>query len=240
MKGKSYAVLLCSALIITSFCVSGDSQISTGSSSSTYVVQRGGDNLSRIARAYNTTPELLLSFNRLGSDRITIGQVLSIPLPLAALPQASSPEKKVKASNTHPMRYQLVEAGFQFLGVRYRLSGTSSKSGFDCSGLVKTLFSKFNIDVPRSSREQFRHGEKVERHALEAGDLVFFSSGGTQPTHVGIYVGDNKFLHAALKAKRVIVSDLNKLWYAVRYLGARRVTDLWSDEQPVQAVTSEQ
>lgn len=239
MKGKSYVVFLCSALIIISFCVSGDSQTSANLSSSTYVVQRG-DNLSRIARAYNTTPELLLSFNRLGSDRITIGQVLSIPLPMAAIPQASSQEKDDKASNTQPMRYQLVEAGFQFLGVRYRFSGTSPKSGFDCSGLVKTLFSKFNIDVPRSSREQFRHGKKVDRHALEAGDLVFFSSGGTQPTHVGIYVGDNKFLHAALKAKRVIVSDLNKLWYAMRYLGARRVTDLWSDEQPVQAVTSEQ
>jgi cell wall-associated NlpC family hydrolase len=62
------------------------------------------------------------------------------------------------------------------------------------------------------------------------GDLVFFSSGGTHPTHVGIYVGDDKFLHAAVKARQVIVSDLNKFWYTMRYLGARRIADLWWDD----------
>ncbi len=62
------------------------------------------------------------------------------------------------------------------------------------------------------------------------GDLVFFSSGGKQPTHVGIYVGDNKLLHAARKARQVVVSDISKIWYTMRYVGARRVMDLWSDE----------
>ena len=116
------------------------------------------------------------------------------------------------------------------IGVRYRRSGISEKTGFDCSGLVKSLFSKFNIDLPRSSREQYNQGEVVDRDKLQVGDLVFFSSGGTRPTHVGIYVGDDKFLHAAIKAKQVIVSDLNKFWYTMRYLGARRIADLWWDE----------
>jgi len=133
-------------------------------------------------------------------------------------------------TGNEPARIRLIEAGFKLIGVKYRFSGISEKSGLDCSGLVKTLFSKFNIDLPRSSKEQFRQGEKVRRDQLEAGDLVFFSSGGAQPTHVGIYVGDNKFLHAARKAKRVIVSDLDKIWYTMRYLGARRVADLWADE----------
>jgi len=69
----------------------------------------------------------------------------------------------------------------------------------------------------------------VNRDKLETGDLVFFSSGGIQPNHVGIYIGGNKFLHAALKAKKVIISDLNKNWYAVRFLGGRRIKALWKD-----------
>jgi cell wall-associated NlpC family hydrolase len=73
-------------------------------------------------------------------------------------------------------------------------------------------------------------GEKVDRDKLQAGDLVFFSSGGSLPTHVGIYVGNDKFLHAARKARQVIVSDLSKFWYTMRYLGARRVMDLWWEE----------
>jgi cell wall-associated NlpC family hydrolase len=135
------------------------------------------------------------------------------------------------------MRVRLAKAGFDLIGVRYRRSGGSEKSGFDCSGLVKNLFSRFNIELPRSSREQYQQGERIDRESLEVGDLVFFSSGGTQPTHVGIYVGDNKMLHAALKAKRVIVSDLNSLWYKVRYLGARRVMNLWGEDTPEEQST---
>ena len=115
-------------------------------------------------------------------------------------------------------------------GIRYRFSGNSEKTGLDCSALVKNLFSKFDIHLPRSSREQFKEGEKIDRDNLQAGDLVFFSSGGKTPTHVGIYLGNNKFLHAARKAKQVIVSDLNKFWYETRYLGARRIMNLWWEE----------
>ena len=125
----------------------------------------------------------------------------------------------------------LVEAGFKLLGAKYRFSGLSEKSGFDCSGLVKNLFSKFDIDLPHSSREQFKQGQKVDRDKLEEGDLVFFSSEGKLPNHVGIYIGNDHFLHAARKAKKVIISDLNQLWYAARYLGARRITDLWGEDK---------
>ena len=116
------------------------------------------------------------------------------------------------------------------IGIRYRPSGGSERTGFDCSGLVKNLFSKFDIDLPRSSSEQYKQGEKVDRDKLEIGDLVFFSSGGSRPTHVGIYVGNDKILHAARKARQVVVSDLNKIWFTVRYLGARRISDLWGDK----------
>ncbi len=132
---------------------------------------------------------------------------------------------------SQPLRVRLASMGIELLGVRYRWSGNSEVSGFDCSGLVKSLFDKFNISLPRTSREQYQMGEKVEKDKLEVGDLVFFSSRRNKmPSHVGIYIGDNQFLHAARKARRVIVSSLSSSWYMKRFLGARRLADLWAEE----------
>jgi len=213
---------------------------------------RQGDSLYEIARRYKITLEELKSLNKLPNNKILVGQELKVPvLPSTAAkkktPQTESPVKpnqptisagvskqgdkgKVSDSDTQPMRDRLVEAGFQLIGVKYRFSGLSETSGLDCSGLVKTLFSKFNIDMPRSSREQYQKGEKIEPDKLEAGDLVFFSSGGSAPTHVGIYLGNDKFLHAARKAKQVMVSDFTKFWNSMRYVGARRIMELWWED----------
>jgi len=208
-----------------------------------YVVRKG-DTLNRIALAHRTTVSALKSANNLKSNTIKVGRALKIPSKNApqiaeskapdTRPATESPSQiaepnpsQTEDSADQSLRSRLVQAGFQFLQVRYHRGG-SDESGFDCSGLVKTLFSKFNIDLPRTSREQYQQGEKVDRDKLEMGDLVFFSSGGKRPTHVGIYVGDNQFIHAALKARQVIVSDLNKIWYSMRYLGARRV--IWGDD----------
>ena len=138
-------------------------------------------------------------------------------------------------------RDRLVEAGFNVLGVRYRFGGTSEKTGFDCSALVKYIFDKLDLTLPRSSREQFKEGEKVAKEDLQKGDLVFFSSGGKTPTHVGIYIGDHQFLHAASRAKKVVISDLDTTWYDLRYLGARRIMELWWEEpkRPVNDTSSE-
>jgi cell wall-associated NlpC family hydrolase len=218
-------------------------------SGETYLVRKG-DNLIKIARDYRTTTKALQAANGLKSSRIKAGQKLIVPgsqvtTPIKESTKADSArneqmaaqfisqlqsQNQISDAEAEPMRLRLVEAGFKMIGVRYRRSGGSEKTGFDCSGLVKSLFSQFNIDLPRSSREQYQQGEKVDRDKLEVGDLVFFSSGGSRPTHVGIYVGGDKFIHAAVKAKQVIVSDLNKFWYTMRYLGARRIADLWWDE----------
>jgi cell wall-associated NlpC family hydrolase len=218
---------------------------------------RPGDCLGTIAQRFGTTAGAIQAANGLKSNRITAGQILRIPSS-KSVKSASIKKKNPPATEIHrdpnktyisaaptqapsieeadsesaSTRLRLVQAGFQLIGVKYRFSGGSETSGFDCSGLVKNLFSRFNIDLPRSSREQFKQGQTVSRDELDLGDLVFFSSGGNQPTHVGIYVGNNQMLHAALKAKRVIVTDINKIWDTMRYLGARRVTDLWSDEPP--------
>lgn len=126
---------------------------------------------------------------------------------------------------------QLVQAGLDFLGVPYRWRGMSERRGVDCSGLVKALFDRFQIDLPHSAREQFKLGEKVARAELEVGDLVFFSTRGRIPTHVGIYIGDNRIIHAARKAGQVIISNLSQSWYQRNFVGARRISDLWKDAQ---------
>jgi peptidoglycan endopeptidase LytE len=137
-----------------------------------------------------------------------------------------------------PLRYRLASAGLNLLGVRYRWNGSSARSGFDCSGLVQSLFQEFNIVLPRSSREQYKVGEKVDKDNLEVGDLVFFSSRGKIPTHVGVYLGDNMFLHAARKARKVLISNLSAAWYSKRFLGARRLLDLWQPEsKPAESKT---
>jgi cell wall-associated NlpC family hydrolase len=124
------------------------------------------------------------------------------------------------------VRYKLVSMARAFLGLPYRWGGMSEKSGADCSGLVKMIFARLHVNLPRTSREQIESGEDVPMDKLEAGDLVFFSSQGATPNHVGLYIGNRQFLHAEKKAGRVIITDLKQPWYAKRFLGARRIKDL--------------
>jgi cell wall-associated NlpC family hydrolase len=124
------------------------------------------------------------------------------------------------------VRYKLLKAARAFLDLPYRWGGMSEQRGADCSGLVKMTFAKLHINLPRTSREQSQSGNKIPIDQLEVGDLVFFSTGGQIPNHVGIYIGNHRFLHAEKRAGRVIVTDLNQPWYAKRLLGARRVIDL--------------
>ena len=258
MRGRSCAIFIAAIVLLVAPVVgySGNankssathkknSQKTSVTDSARYSV-RPGDSLIKIAKHFGTSPESIKSANSLKTSKIKAGQILTIPRSKSAAvkketrPAAqtlSGPNQTYMSAapspsadaETPPTRLRLVQAGFQLIGIRYRFGG-SEQSGFDCSGLVKNLFSKFDIELPRSSREQFRQGEKVSREDLEPGDLVFFSSGGSQPTHVGIYVGNNQILHAARRAKQVIVVDINKIWDTMRYLGARRVTNLWSDD----------
>ena len=128
------------------------------------------------------------------------------------------------------VRYKLAKAARTFLGLPYRWGGMSERRGADCSGLVKMIFAKLHIELPRTSRDQIETGEEVPLDRLETGDLVFFSSDGNTPTHVGVYMGHHKFLHAEKKAGRVIITDLSQPWYAKRFLSARRVVNSQKSE----------
>lgn len=108
------------------------------------------------------------------------------------------------------------------LGTRYRWAGMS-RSGTDCSGFSSQVYASVGIKLPRTSREQSTFGKPVAKSALSSGDLVFFRSrGGRRVNHVGVYIGDNKFIHSSSSAGRVVVDDLTG-YYSRRFAGARRV-----------------
>jgi len=112
------------------------------------------------------------------------------------------------------------------LGIPYRWGGTAPSTGFDCSGLVKYVFkTALGIELPRVSREQAKSGQVVDKNALTPGDLVFFSRKGKTINHVGIYLGDGRFVHAPRTGRDVTISKLAGYWYQ-RFLRARRVADL--------------
>jgi cell wall-associated NlpC family hydrolase len=107
----------------------------------------------------------------------------------------------------------------RFIGVPYRYGGFSPGTGFDCSGFVRFVYGKLGIALPHNAAAQFGLGRVVPRSALRPGDLVFFSGLG----HVGIYVGNGRFIHAPETGERVSIAPLSGNWSS-DYVGARRVT----------------
>ena len=121
-------------------------------------------------------------------------------------------------SHTFPFGVQVVRFAKHLLGVPYRYGGTSPRSGFDCSGFVRYVYSHFGISLPHSSFADIVRGKSVARNDLLPGDLVFFDGDG----HVGIYVGDGEFIHAPHTGTVVRISSMSG-WYGARYDGARRI-----------------
>ena len=121
------------------------------------------------------------------------------------------------------LRNDIVTTAQKYVGIPYKWGGESPHTGFDCSGLTMVVYRLNGLQLPRSSKAQWQTGIPVNSSQLLKGDLVFFAtSGGQRVSHVGIYVGDNKFLHAPGKNRKIRMSSLSGNYYKSRYLGARR------------------
>ncbi|WP_370543314.1 NlpC/P60 family protein [Geobacter sp. OR-1] len=120
---------------------------------------------------------------------------------------------------------QLKHAAYGFLGTRYRFGG-NTRSGLDCSAFVQKVFRELEVSLPRSAREQFEVGNEVPFGDLKKGDLVFFRTYARYPSHVGIYLGNNRMIHASSRDRRVVISSLNSSYYRSRYLGAKRISKI--------------
>lgn len=119
----------------------------------------------------------------------------------------------------------LQKSAYSFLGARYRFGG-NSPTALDCSSFTQQVFRLQDISLPRTAREQFQVGDEVPQGDLRRGDLVFFRTYARYASHVGIYLGNRKMIHASSSERRVVISSMDTPYYLSRYLGARRFDKL--------------
>jgi cell wall-associated NlpC family hydrolase len=119
---------------------------------------------------------------------------------------------------------ELVVNAMGFLGVPYRRGGNSAETGFDCSGFVRAMYqSTVGLILPRRAKEQAAATEKIDKKDLQPGDLVFFNTMRHAFSHVGIYIGEGKFIHSPKPGAQVRVEDMGVAYWKRRFDGARRV-----------------
>jgi len=121
---------------------------------------------------------------------------------------------------------ELVMTAMGSLGVPYRRGGNSAETGFDCSGFVKAMYEQtLGLVLPRRANEQAAATQKIDKQDLQPGDLVFFNTLRRTFSHVGIYIGDNKFIHSPKPGAQVRVEDMGVPYWSKRFDGARRVVE---------------
>ncbi|QNP49179.1 C40 family peptidase [Diaphorobacter aerolatus] len=121
---------------------------------------------------------------------------------------------------------ELISTAMGFIGVPYRRGGNTAETGFDCSGFVRAIYEKAQgLALPRVAREQADATEVIDKQDLRPGDLVFFNTMRRAFSHVGIYLGDGKFIHAPRSGASVRVEDMGISYWQKRFNGARRVSD---------------
>ncbi len=209
----------------------------TSEEMSSYTVQKG-ESLYTISKKVGFSAEEIKKANHLRTSALKIGQVLLLPKDASQLDDETEGwDDGIERAETEPAapmplgkwsnpeeRGLLVRVAKAFLGVPYKLGGATLK-GIDCSALVKKIYEVFNIQLPRTTREQFKVGIKIEKDQLREGDLVFFRRSANN-AHVGIYVGDNQFVHASSHSREVRVDYLNAPYYSQRFLRGVRVMEL--------------
>lgn len=129
---------------------------------------------------------------------------------------------RIRKSGRGDLRAELVRTAKRFIGVPYRWGGEDRQNGFDCSGLTMVCYRLNGLNLPRNSRSQFSRGRWIPKARLQEGDLVFFATrGGKRVSHVGIYIGNGKFVHAPRTGKKVRIEKMSNSWFAKRYMGGR-------------------
>ena len=156
----------------------------------------------------------LAELSRAAKAADTLRPAIAAPPAVAASPDASKANESIKD--------RLLRVAQRMLAVPYRFGGTTLW-GLDCSGFVQKAFAFLDLGLPRTAREQFREGAKVAKEDLSPGDLVFFRTYAKYPSHVGIYLGDNRFVHASSRERKVTVESLDTPYYVKRYIGAKRL-----------------
>lgn len=121
---------------------------------------------------------------------------------------------------------ELAVSAMGMIGIHYKYGGNNPENGLDCSGLVRYVFKDaWGVNVPRTAAELSRSGEKIDKQDLQPGDLVFYNTLRRSFSHVGIYLGDNKFIHAPSAGGKVRIESMDLAYWKSRFNGARRIND---------------
>jgi peptidoglycan DL-endopeptidase LytE len=194
-----------------------------------------GDTIEKIAMMFNVDKNDILEANNLKDKKLSPKKVILIPKITEEekddefITLTNKPLKPWKSSEE---KYMLVKVAKSFVGAPYKYGGESVK-GLDCSAYVKKIYDIFDVQLPRSARDQFKTGWKISKDNLAIGDLVFFKTKryAKYPTHVGIFIGDGNFIHSSSGHNRlgVKIDSLSSDFYSRTYIGATRVKQT-SDE----------
>lgn len=144
-----------------------------------------------------------------------------------AAEQGRKPEDQLSFLERYTNAAQdVILQGLKLVGVRYRFGGNDEDSGLDCSGFVRLVFKdSIGAALPRTAREMSEIGQRIDTSQLKPGDLVFFNTMRRAFSHVGIYLGDNHFMHAPRTGAEVRVESMESSYWMQRYNGARRIID---------------
>ena len=157
-----------------------------------------------------------------GCSTLSIGPVSE---PVAVASPAPAPAPHASSTDQVSLRAEALLQALLALGIDYRYGGQSPTTGFDCSGLVAHVYLEaYGKRLPRNTKGQSQVGDSVASTALEAGDLVFFNTLNRPYSHVGIYLGDGRFLHAPKAGARVRVERMDVAYWTKRFDGARRIS----------------
>jgi LysM repeat protein len=192
-----------------------------------------GDTLFEIAKKTKISVAELRRLNKLSGDRLKLGQVLVVgskPVTVEKTVVAKTPSMEKGAIVRELTRDIPVDAdasifektALSFLNTPYRFGG-NGKNGIDCSAFVQKVFREFDLKLPRTAREQYTLGTRVPKGDLQLGDLIFFQTYAKFPSHVGIYLGDDKMIHASSRNRGVVVSSINSNYFRKRFIGAKRL-----------------
>ncbi|HXX53539.1 MAG TPA: LysM peptidoglycan-binding domain-containing protein [Thermodesulfovibrionales bacterium] len=200
----------------------------------TYTVKKG-DTLVKISKKFDTSPDELMEINELDTDDLRPGQRLLLEACHKPEETKSSPVvvdagisddlhamTESADLNSLSVKDRLILFAKKMLNIPYRFGG-STFMGIDCSGYVQKVFGLLDVPLPRTAREQFYMGESVSKEELSMGDLVFFRTYASFPSHVGIYLGNNLFIHASSKNRKVSIDSLDTPYYFKHFIGAKRV-----------------
>lgn len=179
-----------------------------------------------VAPAALTVPGVL-------SERLTLEPWPASPVPTGVPPASKGAmdallgQLQSVGAETGHVASQLMNTALGLIGVPYRMGGNSAETGFDCSGFVRYVYANtLGLVLPRRAAEQAQATTPIAKDELRPGDLVFFNTMRRAFSHVGVYLGDGKFIHSPSKGDSVKISDMNDRYWARRFNGARRVEAL--------------